>query len=235
MAYANAVIDISHHNGSLDLSIAQNAGIVGVIQKATQGTTFSDPTYQPNYGQAHRLGLMWGAYHFGNGDDGVSQADFFLNTVQPASTTLLVLDFESNKAGSSMSLQDAKDFVTHIKLVTGTWPGLYGGSYLKESLGSQADPTLQNCWLWLAQYGPTAVLPPGWFNWTLWQYLDGQIVSDPNPIVGISPCDRDYYVGSLADLQAKWATGSLADSNPLSSPASSVSSRVKASAKKRRR
>jgi lysozyme len=235
MAYTNTVIDISHHNGPLDLSIAQNAGIVGVIQKATQGTTFSDPTYQPNYGQARRLGLMWGAYHFGNGDDGVSQADFFLNTVQPAVTTLLVLDFESNKAGSSMSLQDAKDFVTHIKLVTGNWPGLYGGSYLKESLGSQADPTLQNCWLWLAQYGPTAVLPPGWSNWTLWQYLDGQIVSDPNPIVGISPCDRDYYVRTSADLQAKWATGSLADSNPLSSPALSVSSRVKTSAKKRRR
>jgi lysozyme len=235
MAYTNAVIDISHHNGSLDLSIAQNAGIVGVIQKATQGTTFSDPSYQPNYGQAQRLGLMWGAYHFGNGDDGVSQAGFFLNTVQPAATTLLVLDFESNKAGSSMSLQDAKDFVTHIKLVTGNWPGLYGGSYLKENLGSQADPTLQNCWLWLAQYGPTAVLPPGWSNWTLWQYLDGQVVSDPNPIVGIGPCDRDYYVGSLADLQTRWATGSLANSNPLSSPASLVASRVKASVKKRGR
>jgi lysozyme len=60
---------------------------------------------------------------------------------------LLVLDFESNKAGSSMSLQDARDFVTHIKQVTGTWPGPYGGSYLKEQLSHQADPTLQNCWL----------------------------------------------------------------------------------------
>jgi lysozyme len=236
MAYTNAVIDISHHNGTLDLSIAQNAGIVGVIQKATQGTTFSDPTYHANYAQAQTLGLLWGAYHFGNGDDGVSQADFFLGNVGPeVSTTLLALDFESNKGGSTMSLQDARDFVTHINLITGKWPGLYGGSYLKENLGSQADPTLQNCWLWLAQYGPTAVLPPGWSNWTLWQYLDGQVVPDPNPIAGISPCDRDYYVGSLADLQAKWATGSLADQNTTSPGVSALAPSVKPSARKRRR
>jgi lysozyme len=209
MALTNAVIDISHHNGSIDLSNAQPAGVVGVIQKATQGTSFSDPTYQTNFQQAQTLGLLWGAYHFGNGDDGVAQADYFLKTATP-SAKLLVLDFESNTAGSSMSLQDARDFVSHIQAVTGIWPGLYGGSYLKEQLGSQADPILQNCWLWLAQYGPTAVLPPGWDNWTLWQYTDGHIVADPNPIAGISPCDRDYFSDTVAVLQAKWPTGSLA-------------------------
>jgi lysozyme len=109
-----------------------------------------------------------------------------------------------------MSLQEAKDFVTHIQAVTGIWPGLYGGSYLKEQLGSTPDPILQNCWFWLAQYGPTAVLPAGWDHWTLWQYLDGSIVKDPNPIPGITPCDRDYYCDTPATLQAKWAAGSLA-------------------------
>jgi lysozyme len=234
MAYTNAVIDISHNNGTLDLSIAQSAGIVGVIQKATQGTNFADPTYQRNYAQARGLGLLWGAYHFGNGDDGVAQADFFLDRVGADATTLMVLDFESNKAGSTMSLQDARDFVTHINQQTGKWPGLYGGSYLKENLGGQADSTLQNCWLWLAQYGPTAVLPPGWTNWTLWQYLDGHIVPDSNPIAGISPCDRDYYNGTLADLQAKWATGSLADQNTASPAVSALAAAVKPSAGKRR-
>jgi lysozyme len=210
MAYTNAVIDLSHHNVNPNLSLAKAAGIAAVIQKATQGTKFADPTYERNFQQAQGLGLRWGAYHFGTGDDGAAQADFFLQTAQPAAGTILVLDFESNKAGTSMSLQDARDFVTHINAVTGNWPGLYGGSYLKEQLGSQADPTLQNCWLWIAQYGPTPVLPPGWVNWTLWQYLDDQTVPDPNEIAGVSPCDRDYYSGSLTDLQAKWATGTLA-------------------------
>jgi lysozyme len=78
MAYTNAVIDISHHNGTIDLSNAQRAGVVGIIQKATQGTSYRDPTYQTNFQQAQSLSLMWGAYHFGNGDDGIAQADSFL-------------------------------------------------------------------------------------------------------------------------------------------------------------
>ena len=210
MPYTDAVIDISHNNGNINLANAQQAGVLGVIHKATQGTTFADPMYQANMAQAQGLGLLWGAYHFGNGDDGVAQATFFLNTVQPQPGTLLVLDFESNPASSTMSLQEAKDFVSHVQAETGIWPGLYGGSYLKEQLGSTPDPILSNCWFWLAQYGPTAVLPPGWANWTLWQYLDGAVVKDPNPIPGISPCDRNYYCDAPGTLQAKWAAGSLA-------------------------
>lgn len=210
MPYTNVVIDISHFQAGVNLANAQQAGILGVIHKATQGSTFADPTYQNHLATAQGLGLLWGAYHFGNGDDGVAQADFFLQTVQPGPGTILVLDFESNPASSTMSLQEARDFVTHIQSVTGIWPGLYGGSYLKEQLGSTPDPILQNCWFWLAQYGPTAVLPPGWANWTLWQYTDGHAVPDPNPIAGVTPCDRDYYCDTPATLQAKWAAGSLA-------------------------
>jgi lysozyme len=210
VAYTNVVIDISHHNGTVDLSNAQQAGVIGIIHKATQGSSYSDPRYQNDFLKAQALGLLWGAYHFGNGDDGISQADFFLKTVQPSKNTILVLDFESNNAGSTMSLQEARDFLTHIQAVTGIWPGLYGGSYLKEQLGTQTDPILQNCWLWLAQYGPTPVLPPGWANWTLWQYTDGHLVTDPNPIPGISPCDRDFFIDTQAVLQAKWVTGTLA-------------------------
>jgi lysozyme len=207
MARTNVVVDISHNNNRPNLAAAQQAGILGVIQKATQGTRFADPTYAANLQTAQQLGLLWGAYHFANGDDGISQAEFFLNTVRPEAATILVLDFESNPAGSTMSLDEARDFVTHVHESTGVWPGLYGGSYLKEQLGSQADPTLQNCWLWLAQYGPTAVLPAGWANWTLWQWTDGHIVTDPAPIPGLYPCDRDYYFDTADAMQAKWSSG----------------------------
>ena len=210
MPYTNSVIDISHFNARINLANAQQAGIVGLIHKATQGCRFADPTYKNNLAQAQSLGLLWGAYHFGTGEDAVSQANFFLQTVQPADGTLLVLDFESNTAGPTMTLQGARDFVTRIQAVTGIWPGLYGGSYLKEQLGSRVDPVLQNCWFWLAQYSPTAVLPPGWPTWTLWQYTDGHLVPDPNPITGCTPCDRSYYCDTPDVLQAKWATGSLA-------------------------
>lgn len=210
MSYTNAVIDLSHYNAQINLANARQAGIVGLIHKATQGCQFADPTYKSNLAQAKSLGFLWGAYHFATGEDAVSQANFFLQTVQPNSGILLVLDFESNTAGPTMTLQGARDFVTRIHEVTGIWPGLYGGSYLKEQLGSEPDPVLKNCWLWLAQYGPTAALPPGWANWTLWQYTDGHILPDPNPISGCTPCDRSYFCDAPAVLQSKWTSGSLA-------------------------
>ena len=44
----NVVIDISHHNGNVNLAKAKEDGILGVIQKATQGQTFKDPIYERN-------------------------------------------------------------------------------------------------------------------------------------------------------------------------------------------
>ena len=67
----NAVVDLSHHNGNVDLQQAAGAGIIGVIHKATQGTSGLDPMYVTNRGKAQAAGLMWGAYHFATGGDGV--------------------------------------------------------------------------------------------------------------------------------------------------------------------
>jgi GH25 family lysozyme M1 (1,4-beta-N-acetylmuramidase) len=210
MPNSNVVIDLSHHNGPVDLSRAASGGIQGVIHKATQGWKYTDPMYRTNRDGAVAAELLWGAYHFGVGADGVAQADFFLSTVQPEKTTLLVLDFEANTADSSMDLIEARAFVTHVQQVTGQWPGLYAGQYLKELLGSSADPVLSNCWLWLAQYGPTAVLPPGWDSWTMWQYTDGSVGPQPHEIPGFGPCDRDIFNGTVSDLKAFWAPSQLA-------------------------
>src|SRR3984893_191450 len=100
----NVVVDISHWNRDVDFAKLANAGIIGVIQKATQGQTGVDFTYNTNKPKALAAGLLWGAYHFGDGSDGVAQAEHFLSTVGDPSKTLLVLDFEFNRTGPSMSL-----------------------------------------------------------------------------------------------------------------------------------
>src|SRR5256885_15941175 len=127
----NAVIDLSHHNGVVNLAKAKQDGLIGVIQKATQGQTNIDPTYKTNRKKATDAGLMWGAYHFGTGSDGVHQAEHFLDIVDPGPDTLLVLDFEDNPQGPSMTLEEARAFVTHVNAVTGRYPGLYSGHYIK--------------------------------------------------------------------------------------------------------
>ena len=94
---------ISHHNGNVNLKKAAEDGIFGVIQKATQGQTGVDPTFKTNRTKAKDAGLLFGAYHFGTGSDGLRQADNFLTTVGDVSNTVLVLDFEPNPTGPTMS------------------------------------------------------------------------------------------------------------------------------------
>lgn len=198
----NGVIDISHHNGNVNLATAQTDGIVGVIQKATQGQTGVDPTYARNRGRAAAANLLWGAYHFGTGSDGVRQAENFLGVV--GNTGLLVLDLEPNPTGPSMSLEEARAFVTHVREKTGHFPGLYSGHYIKQLLGTNSDPVLGQCWFWLAQYGPTPVVPPNWPTWTMWQYTDGAFGPEPHTVRGIGRSDRDMFNGDETKLREFW-------------------------------
>lgn len=207
----NVVVDISHHNGNINLAQAQQAGIVGVIHKATQGTGMVDNMYQQNRQQAQAAGLLWGAYHFGSAGDGVQQADFFLQTAAPDPQTLLILDYEPN-GNSTMTLDQAKAFVSRVQAVTGKFPGFYSGSLIKQQLGGQpADPLLSQCFLWLAQYGPAPTnIPATWPTWTMWQYTDGNLGPQPHSVNGIGNCDRDQFNGTLQALQTLWGVAQAA-------------------------
>ena len=73
MAATNSVIDISHHNCiRLRFDKAAADGIVGVIQKATQGEAYVDATFKRNRTAILEAGLLFGAYHFATGEDGVA-------------------------------------------------------------------------------------------------------------------------------------------------------------------
>lgn len=204
----NAIIDISHFNTVSSFATVKAAGIQGVVHKATQGTGYTDPTYATQKPQALAAGLRWGAYHFGTGGDGAAQAKYFLNVVgggQPIPpSTLLALDFESNPSGTSMTVQQARDFVTFVHQQTGRWPGFYSGATIREALGDTKDPVLGNCWLWVAQYADAPQVQASWQSWTLWQYTDGVNGPQPHTVNGVSQCDRDTFNGDQAAFNAFW-------------------------------
>jgi lysozyme len=200
----NVIVDLSHHNGNVDLKQASEYGIVGVIHKATQGIGNVDHTYIAHREQAKEANMLWGAYHFGVGGSGTMQADWFLHKSEPDDSTLLVLDLETNKTGSSMTLSQARDFVEHIHEETGRFPGLYSGDRIKSLLGDKLDPILSQCWFWLAQYGDHANVPPCWPTWTMWQYTDGNVGPQPHYVPGIGHCDRDKFNGSMDQLRKLW-------------------------------
>jgi lysozyme len=200
----NVVIDVSHFNQVTSFAEVKSAGIVGIIHKATEGLSETDPTYSSHKSEAQAAGLWWGAYHFATGDDAVAQAEHFLSFVNPGANDLLVLDFEQNPSGSSMSVAGAEQFVTHVEQATTRWPGFYSGSYIRELLGDNKNATLANCWFWLSEYGPTAHVPANWPTWTMWQYTDGSIGPKPHSVQGVGNCDRDQFNGDMDGLTKLW-------------------------------
>ena len=204
MTTSNVVVDLSHFNTVTSFETVKADGIVGIIHKATQGTTMIDSMYHARKGEALAAGLWWGAYHFGVGGDGVAQAKYFLSVVAPGPTDLLVLDLEENPGGAGMTLTEAEDFVKYVEAETGRWPGLYGGSYVKQLLGNNKDTALSYCWFWLSEYGPTPKVPPAWDTWTMWQYTNGEVGPEPHSVNGIGNCDRDQFNGAIEGLQKLW-------------------------------
>lgn len=202
----NAVVDLSHWNTISSYQEIKESGIVGIIHKATQGTRGVDPTYRSTRKEALKNGFLWGSYHFGEGGNVSGQVDHYLQTVSPTGSELLVLDFESNPNGNSMSLAEAEEFVTQINEKTGRYPGLYSGdSFINDALGDNTSTVLSNCFLWIARYSSQSpIVPPAWKTYTFWQYTDGVHGPEPHTVSGIGACDRDKFNGDIAGLKRLW-------------------------------
>lgn len=209
------VADISHHNegplhgGGIDFGAVAGAGVWGIINKASQGRAYRDPSYASRRAAALAAGLLWGAYHFNTGDDVKAQIDNFMSAAQPDDKTLMVLDYEDNRL-SNMSIAQAVDFLRKIESRLGRPAAIYSGNRLKENIGNlSTDDRAYVCKhrLWLCQYGPRPVLPAGFQNWWLWQYTGDGIGLKPHGIAGIngSGIDLNAFTGTKAALEASWA------------------------------
>ncbi|MDT5123734.1 MAG: hypothetical protein QOC96_3216 [Acidobacteriota bacterium] len=203
----NVVIDISHHQANVDFNAVAAAGIVGVIHKATAGTSFVDNRYAERKPRALAAGLLWGAYHWGVGDaTAAAQAAHFLAVAQPDAQTLLALDYEPNVAGShrlgpDMTTQQASQFVEAINTAHGRYPLLYTGLAMAGHI-----PDLPQCPLWWAGYSHAPHgIPATWPTWTLWQYTGDGLGPQPHTVDGIAgPIDRDQFNGDLDGLKKLW-------------------------------
>jgi lysozyme len=168
------IIDISHHEAPIDFEKVAADGIVAIIAKATQGTSWIDPAYAKFKRAAAKVRVsstsqrlnsstfLWGSYHFGTDANIGAQVAHYLATAKPTDDELVCLDFEENPTGSSMTLRQAHEFLSLFLERTGRYPVLYGGAWLKEQLGGKEDKVLSQCPLWISRYGPKPILPVGW-------------------------------------------------------------------------
>jgi len=195
------VIDLSHHNTiPSSLKPAKDSGIVGVIHKMTEGTSYTDDKVQARYKLAKDAGMAWGLYHFIRPGKIIAQADYFLAQAEALDVldrnTLLALDWED----AGVSADDALLFLDHIQDRSGRAPVLYSGHVCKED----PDDALGDYRLWLAQYGSSCTLPDFAEEYWLWQYTDKGTVPGIDP-----PTDLNDYQGSVQQLLAEWSGGDV--------------------------
>ncbi len=113
-------IDVSAHNGMMNLDAAAEAGIEFIFLKATEGTDFRDPNFALNYLKAGHAGMKRGAYHFFRFDsDGTSQAQNLLKALRGRPLELgIAIDVEDHGNPSGIPfdsittrLQDMTDYL----------------------------------------------------------------------------------------------------------------------------
>lgn len=203
-------VDISHHNNVNDFGKVAAAGIWGVINKASQGTVYKDPTYGPwRRTRVLKAGMLWGAYHFNTGDNVQAQVKNFFDAAQPDKDTLMVLDLEDNRS-SNMTIKQAVEFLHRTEDKLGRKAAIYSGNRLKETIDSlnKTDRAyVCSHRLWLCQYGPVARVPKGFDSWWLWQFTGDGVGPLPHSIPGIdgNGIDLNTYRGTRLDLAASWS------------------------------
>ncbi|HVI83312.1 MAG TPA: glycoside hydrolase family 25 protein [Chthoniobacterales bacterium] len=229
----NNVVNMSHYDlVHADFVAMKSEGVLGVIHEATFPRFQQDWRYFERQSQAAQAGLLWGAYHFGDGTNPIQQADHFLSVVtstrwplrvaddseKKRNGVLLVLDFEKNGhyPGGTMTVSQAVAFVQRIKERTGKYPGIYGSeNRLRQMLyGSGATESertiLSNCWLWIANYHAQPRYTSPWSGWALWQYTgDGKCGlrprnAFPTSVGNLRRAERNIFNGNNVALQAFW-------------------------------
>src|SRR3954468_5406268 len=75
---ATNVLNLSHYDMMRpDFAKMKRQGIVGVIHEATYPPFVRDPKYLDRQMGALQAGLLWGAYHYGNGSEQVGWVVLF--------------------------------------------------------------------------------------------------------------------------------------------------------------
>lgn len=206
-------MDVSHWTGLVNWQEAKRkSGIEFGITKASQGDSYIDDTFDPNWTAMRRAGLIRGAYHFFEPKvDPTVQADYFLNVIGDIlhETDLPpILDVEHypqyiRQQYDALSVSARRDRVQRclrrLEEVSGRKPILYTsqGSWRTITGDSQA---FKDYPLWVANYG---VLQPnvpannwGGNGWFMWQYSGSGTVAGANASV-----DLNWFNGSLEELQ----------------------------------
>lgn len=171
------ILDISSHQSPSRINYDLLAAAVdGVILRAAYGTQIlgvpgPDSAFNRHYDEFHRRGIPLGAYHYIV--NYASAADQIKTLKQAITGKTLPLGIYID-----VELEDGEDPLTSTRVIEYT-------TLLEKEFGVQGFYASNWCWgrimgehtakyshwiLWCAAYTSKVLVPPGWDNWTIWQY-----------------------------------------------------------------
>lgn len=187
-------IDVSAHNGMMNLDAARASGIEFIFIKATEGGDFKDGNFRLNYDKAMHAGMKIGAYHFFRFDtDGVDQAINFMKVVGKRKLHLgVAIDVEThgnaplkNKDEMLENLMKMAEYLS----MAGYKVVFY--TSLKEYY-TLIENEFRGCPLWVCTFNEL----PGDIGCQFWQYYHHGKVAGINGRV-----DLDVFCGSREEFE----------------------------------
>jgi GH25 family lysozyme M1 (1,4-beta-N-acetylmuramidase) len=199
-------MDVSGYQGSVNWATAWANGGKFAYIKATESTTYTNPSFTQQYNGSYNVGMIRGSYHFATPDTsgGAAQADYFVahggGWSKDGKTLPGALDMEYNPYGATCYGLSASGMVSWIQAFsneyhakTTRYPTIYTStSWWSQCTGNSAAFATNNP-LWVARYSSSVgTLPAGWGFYTFWQWADS----------GTFPGDQDRFNGALDRVQA---------------------------------
>lgn len=139
-----------------------------VIVKFTQGTTYLNPYADRQYSVAKAVGKLLGAYHYAEGKNAKSEAQYFVKCLgNRVKECVLALDWEGNQNsvfGTGKDVAWCKEFLDEVYRLTGVRPLIYMSKSVcrKYNWSSVA----KDYPLWCAQYKSNSITDYQSSPWT---------------------------------------------------------------------
>lgn len=185
-------IDVSAHNGMMNLDAAAHDGIEFVFIKASEGGDFKDENFRINYEKARQAGLKTGAYHFFRFDtDGISQALNLVEAIGNRDLDLgIAIDVESagNPEGIPERLiQERLSSMVDYLILKGYRVMFYTN---RQGYYDHVKNSFEGFPLWICSFSSTPIST----EWTFWQY------NHHGKVKGIKgEVDLNAYCGSRSE------------------------------------
>lgn len=149
-------------------SYATQSGVDVIMVKATQGTSYVNPSCDTDYQAAKKKGRLLGIYHYCSGGNPEAEAKYFYkNTKNYIGEAVPAVDWEAGQNSSWGDRNYVRRFVDEFHRLSGVWPLIY----VQASALSQVANCANNCGLWVASY-PS-------MNWKSWNIPNMKINTYP--------------------------------------------------------